>query len=228
MPVLRFKLKNICPLRTRWKISSSDSRHHPVCLGYKSKRRYSRISCSLERKNVQGFCISRLRPDEFYSTESWRIGIQRLGGTFQKILRMHLVQIWIRERQRDSGGIIQKSELHERHPCALGVEEQPPEETSWQADCTSEVAWNLAIKKASLSRTLNNVLFRCEGDRDTEARMFIVYSGASMHNAEQGDLSSDTMDTLRGSKTWYATYRDREQCKWTSKHQFLFMISICS
>ena len=35
-PVLRFKLKNICPLRTRWKISSSDSRHHPVCRGYKS------------------------------------------------------------------------------------------------------------------------------------------------------------------------------------------------
>ena len=45
------------------------------------------------------------------------------------------------------------------------------------------------------------VLFSCAGARDTEDRMFIVYSGASMHNAEQGDLSSDTMDTLRRSKT---------------------------
>ena len=53
-------------------------------------------------------------------------------------------------------------------------------------------------------------------------------SGASMHNAEQGELSSDTMDTLTWSKTPYATLRDREQCKETSKHKFWFMISICS
>ena len=34
----------------------------------------------------------------------------------------------------------------------------------------------------------NYVLFSCEGARDTEDRMFIVDSGASMHNAEQGRL----------------------------------------
>ena len=44
------------------------------------------------------------------------------------------------------------------------------------------------------------VLFAREDARDTEDRMFVVDSGASMHNAEQGDLSSDTMDTLRMSK----------------------------
>ena len=63
---------------------------------------------------------------------------------------------------------------------------------------------------------------------DTEDRMFIVYWRASMHNAEQGDLSSDTMDTLRRSKTPNATYRDQGQWKLTSKHKFVFMISICS
>ena len=31
----------------------------------------------------------------------------------------------------------------------------------------------------------NNVLLSCESVRDTEDRMFIVYFGASMHNAEQ-------------------------------------------
>ena len=36
-----------------------------------------------------------------------------------EILRMHLVQNWIRERKRKSGGIIQKGEPHERNPCAL-------------------------------------------------------------------------------------------------------------
>ena len=45
-----------------------------------------------------------------------------------EILRMHLVQIWTRERKWQSGGIIQKGEPHERNPCAPGSEEQPPEE----------------------------------------------------------------------------------------------------
>ena len=47
----------------------------------------------------------------------------------------------------------------------------------------------------------NYVLFSFEGARDTEDRKFVMDSGASMHNAEQGELSSDTMDTLRRSKT---------------------------
>ena len=37
----------------------------------------------------------------------------------------------------------------------------------------------------SSSRTLNCVVFSCEDVRDTEDRLFIVDSGASMHNAEQ-------------------------------------------
>ena len=94
-------------------------------------------------------CISKFRSNEFYSTESWRIGIERLGGTHHEILRMYLVQNLIRERERQSGGIIQKGESHDRNPCAPVFEEQPPEETSLQADCTSNVAWNLARKYES-------------------------------------------------------------------------------
>ena len=65
----------------------------------------------------------------------------------------------------------------------------------------------------------NYVLFSCEGARDTEDRMFVMDSGASVHNAEQGDLSSDTMDTLRRSNSTCDLPR--------MKHKF-FMISICS
>ena len=108
---------------------------------------------------------------------------------------------WIREGKRQPGGIIQKGEPHEWDPCAPRSEEQPPEGTSWEADCPSNVAWNLGRKYASLSRTWNYVFFSCSGARDIEARMLKVYWGASMHNAEQGELSSDTMDTLRRSKT---------------------------
>ena len=52
-----------------------------------------------------------------------------------------------------SGGSIQKGEPHERNPCAPSSEEQPPEETSRQADCISKEAWNLARKYTSSSRT---------------------------------------------------------------------------
>ena len=88
-------------------------------------------------------------------------------------------------KKRQSGGIIQKCELHEQNPCAPGFEERAPGEISRQADCDSKAAWNLARTDVSSSRTLNYVLFSCEGARDTEDRTFIVYLGASMHNAEQ-------------------------------------------
>ena len=72
-----------------------------------------------------------------------------------------------RERKRQSGG--SKGEPHERNPCAPGFEEQPPEETSRQADVTSKVAWNVGRKYASSKP----VLFSCEGARDTEDRMYV-------------------------------------------------------
>ena len=92
-----------------------------------------------------------------------------------------------------SGGIIQKGEPHERNPCAPGFEEQPPSRL-YQQRC---VEWEKICK---LKGEDNYVLFFCEGVRNTEDRMFIVDSGASMHNAEQGEFRSDTMDTLRRSK----------------------------
>ena len=93
-----------------WKISSCDYRHHPVCRGYesgnrcihgyrclrrradgksnlsaRSKRRYTRISCYPEKKKKRlRLCSSKLSANGFYSTGSWRIGIERFGGTHLK------------------------------------------------------------------------------------------------------------------------------------------------
>ena len=86
------------------------------------------------------------------STESWRIWIERFGGTHQKFLGCTWYETKSRDRKGQSGGIIQKSEPRERNPCAPGFEEQPPEETSRQEGCTSKVAWHLARKYASSSR----------------------------------------------------------------------------
>ena len=110
-PALWLKLKITCLWWARWKISSCDYRHHPVCRGYKSGNRCihgyrcpcrqadgksnlsarskisdSRSSCDPERKKKRPrLCISKLSANEFYSTESWRIGIERF--------RMHLIRI---------------------------------------------------------------------------------------------------------------------------------------
>ena len=105
----------------------------------------------MRKKKRPRLCIWRLRSNEFFSTESWRIGIERFGGTHHEILGMHLVRIKIRERKGQSEWIIQKGEPHERNPCALSFEERTLEETSRQADCDSKVAWNLSRKCTMLS-----------------------------------------------------------------------------
>ena len=46
----------------------------------------------MRRKKGPRLCISKIRSNEFCSTESWRIGIERSFGTRHEILRMHLVQ----------------------------------------------------------------------------------------------------------------------------------------
>ena len=62
----------------------------------------------VRRKKRPRLCISRLRSNEFYSTESGRIETERFGGTHHEILGMHLVRIKIRERKGQSVRIIQK------------------------------------------------------------------------------------------------------------------------
>ena len=133
-------------------------------------------------------CISKLRSNELYSSESWRIGIQRFGGTHQKFLGCIWYETKIRERKGQSGGSIQKGEPHERNPCAPRFEEQPLEETSRQAGCNSNVAWNLARKICKLKAQDKDTCYspvERKGARDTEDRMFDMDSGASMHNAER-------------------------------------------
>ena len=225
-----------------------DYRHHPVCRGYKQMHSWLLLLMSTswwwekpqrevkeqllfwgKKKKSPRLCISTLSAKEFYSTESLRIGIVNASaGHTMKFSQCTWYETKIRERKRHSVEFVQKGEPHERNPYAPSLEEQPPEETSWQAGCDSKTAWNLARKYASSKSEDNYVLFSCEGARDTEYRMFVMDSGASMHNVEQGEMSSDTMDTLRRSNTPHATHRDLGQCKQKSKHQLLFMISICS
>ena len=168
--------ENSLTMVDKMKISSCYYRHHPVCRGYesgnrcihgyrclrrqadgksslsaRSKRRCSRISWYPEKKAKVVYLKTRRQWILFYrKLKNWDWTLRR---DTPEILRMHLVQNWIRGTKGQSGGIIQKGEPHERNPCVPDFGERPPEETSWQAECDSKAAWNLARKDASLSRT---------------------------------------------------------------------------
>ena len=84
----------------------------------------------------------------------------------------------IRECEGQPGGLPQEGEPYERNPCAPSFEEQPPEETSRQVECTSKVAWNLARKCQDTELNVEQRLISSENARDTEDCMFVVHSGA--------------------------------------------------
>ena len=66
----------------------------------RSKKEGTRGAVAILRgKRVQGCASQKLRSNEFYFTESWRIGIERFGGTRHEILWMQLVRNKIRERK---------------------------------------------------------------------------------------------------------------------------------
>ena len=69
---------------------------------------------------------------------------------------------------------------------------------------TMKIQWELKIlswDKHHLLWRLKKMLFRRHGvSKNTEERMFVVDSGASMHMLSKKDLRSDEMDTLRRSR----------------------------
>ena len=89
-----------------------------------------------------------------------------------------------RERKGPSRGVIQKSEPHERNPCAPMFEERTLEETSRQEDCARKAAWDLARKIFKLKAD-DKATFYCPVEikapalvsRNTEERMFVLDSG---------------------------------------------------
>ena len=88
---------SLCLLRARWKRSSCDYRHHPVCRGYKSG---NRCFHGYPQREVEKKVLKKQLPfwgkkkskvvypkhsaNEFHSTESWRIGIELFGGIHLK------------------------------------------------------------------------------------------------------------------------------------------------
>ena len=96
-----------------------------------------------------------------------------------EILRMHMVQNWLRERKRESKKVILMSEILARPVLRRNT---------WWNLTTSRLYQQGRVefgeKYASTTRR-QLLFFSCGGARDTEDRIFVLDSGASMHNSEQ-------------------------------------------
>ena len=64
--------------------------------------------------------------------------------------------------------------------------------------------------------------------QNTEERMLVVDSGASMHMLSKKDLHSDGMDTLRRSRNPATVVTANGEVQTNDRHRCMFTISICS
>ena len=160
-------------------------------------------------KKSPRLCISRLRSNEFYSTESWRIGIERFGGTHHEIPRTHLAQDRIRERKKANLEALSKkanlmSEILARPVRRNNHLRKLATSRLYQQ---SSVEFGEKIRKLKPKTTTIHSPVKAPETRKIVCLLWIRELQCTM--PEQGELSSDTLDTLRRSKTPHATNRDQ-------------------
>ena len=173
------------PISTCWRLQKHSA-------SSKKKKVLKEPVAVLRRKNVQG-CVSQdSDPMNSFPRNVAEMGLIASAGHTRKFSGCTWYRTEFGKEKGQSGGIIQKGEVLRRNTwgnlTTRGI---------WRENMQAQSRRQLPVKAPETQKIV--CLFQD--------------SGASMHNAEQGDLSSDTMDTLRRSKTPSATYRDRELCK---------------
>ena len=110
--------------------------------------------------------------------------------------------------QNPSLGKICPGEPHQRSPNAPKLEDRSQEETEWQEQGASEVAWKVAKSVLRLKEKNRGTFFspsenRClpASNLKPEEREFVVDSSASMHMISKKDLNSAGLDTLTKSRS---------------------------
>ena len=161
----------------------------------------------LTEKKVQGCVSQNSDPKKSILRKPGQTRLNASAGHALKFSGRTWYEVQNRERKGPSRGVIQKGEPHERNLCAPKFEERTPEETSRQEEYARKAAWNLARKYIKLKAEDKATFYSpveikapVPVSKNTEERMFVVDSGASMHMLSKKDLSSDEMDTLRRSR----------------------------
>ena len=159
-----------------------------------------------KEKKVQGRVSQNSDPNKSFLRKAGQTRLNASAGHAIKFSGRTWYEVQIRERKGQSRGVIHKGEHHERDLCAPKFEERTPEETSRQ-EYARKAALNLARKiyklKAEDKATFYSpvkIKAPVPVSKNTEERVFVVDSWASMHMLSKKDLSSDQMDTLWRSR----------------------------
>ena len=205
-PVCRsYKSENRCSYGNRCQFRHADGEEKPSKRSKKGSTPQGAVAI-LKHRKVQGCVFQNSHPKKSILRKSGQMSGNASAGHTVRHSGRTWYQIRIRETKGPTPGIVQKGDTHERNPCAPRFEERPPEETSRQEDHARKAAWNLAkntykLKNADKATFYSPVDIKAPVlvSKNTEDRMFVVDSGASMHMLSKKDLSSDEMDTNDGS-----------------------------
>ena len=184
-PATRAKIP--CAWRAKWKISSCDFRHPPVCRNYKSESRCIYGSNCLfrhadgeekprkrsKKESTQG-AVAILKHREFrgcvsQNSDPKKSILRKAGQVRGNASGRHTIKFSGRtryeirtwDRKGPSRGIIQKSDTHERNPWAPKFEERTPKVSLRQEDCARKAAWDVARKYTSSKPMIKPLFFFC-------------------------------------------------------------------
>ena len=113
----------------------------------------------LNHRKVQGCVSQKSDPKKSIQRRDEQVRGNASAGHTVKFSGRTWYEIRIRETKGPSLGIIQKSDTHERNPCAPRFEERTPEETSRQEDCARIAARNLAKTNFTSSKPMIKLRF---------------------------------------------------------------------
>ena len=191
-----YKSGNRCTYRSDCLYRHADGEEKPI---KKSKKESTQGAVAILKEKIQS--------KEVYSAESWANENERFDGTHHIILRTHLVRNsnsgknghleTISKKVNLMSEILARPSLRKKHLRKPQDKKSVPakqhgiwrEKTKLKAEDKATFHSPVKIKAPVLVST------------NTEERMFVVDSGASMHMLSKKDLSSDDMDTLRRSRT---------------------------
>ena len=196
------------------------------------KRRYSRSSCYSEGKKSPRLCISKLRSNEFCSTESWRNwdwtlrwdtpwNSQDAPGTKLKFGKGKGNLEALSKKMNLMSEILARPVLRNEHLRKPHDKKLVPAKQRgiWLEKYTSS---KLKIKLRFI------LLWRKRRQKHRRSYVCCGFGSFNAH-AEQVVWSSDQMDTLRRSRTPRAVLTATGEVQINEEAQvFLFMISICS
>ena len=201
---LNYKSESRCTCGEKCRVRHVEADGQPSKKSKKSG--CERISGLIKGVCTRVSCVSRFSSEKIHSAERKEIWYQITPSNSPRARWYH---IKTRERKGPSRGVVHKCEPHERNPCAPRFEERTHDETVHQEKRARRVARDLAKSVVEAQKILIKLRFLLSyWSQGNAGAHFNITRGTRIRgwfwsisaHAEQEDLRSDEMETLRRSR----------------------------